>query len=692
MIRPTGIIAVIVTALLFTLIASCTSRDINNHYSLAPDVQAQLDALQTPQGVDPMFFAQLKDAFAQAMQGQGKSASVPPTGVENTPANVHFTDNGGGNFTLDWDYRNIGDYNQDGEVNVADITPLAIHFGHDPGTDGLDIVLHPSGVGKVGVGDITPLAQHFGTFCTGYRIWSDVSETGMFSTLVGQMYVNEATGGTDGWKHFAYTFSPDPQLWYRVQSWDEHGGNPGQPCMPLQISAGGNPPVINSVSPLAGGANDDVTFTANVTNAVTDWSWDFGGGATPDTSTVASPAVKLAGKGDYNASVTATNPFGSDTFNFTLSVADKWYVHQILAGASLGRAVSAASIGGDGKQCVAFSNDADGSIMYARSTAVWYPTTSSDWVYMTADSSNVYDGNLSLSVENGTWVPAILAHTGSKAELIASSTDEPASSADWAATDITTSLTADTGSLALLQGTLTASLHYDGALVNYEAITEFPAGPTDWTPLIVDASAVVNLGADAVTVQNPLNSNIYTLYRDTTSDRLLLAWVDFYDRFTPSAWTKMEIASGGAPGVWSGLAFDRVGSMLAIYSQSSPNDLIWESYGNDAPTSPADLVASSIIDISSANFSVKPGMSTGFINGQRWIVSYYDPFTYALSFSYSQFVPAAIPTIWNFETIDQPTAPDAITGGNAMIVNSGAFVVVFYGRSDGLYCAVLPLS
>jgi PKD repeat protein len=674
------------------LLAGCTSQTAGRAKTrLAPEVQAQVDALQTPQGVDPAVFTQLKNELVRQLAARDKTASGAPAGVENTPANVHFTDNGGGSFTLEWDYRNIGDYNQDGKVNVADITPLAVHFGHDPGTDGLDIVLHPSGAGKVGVGDITPLAQHFGTFCTGYRIWSDVSETGAFSTLIGQMYVNEGTGGTDGWKHFAYTFSPDPSLWYRTQSWDEHGGAPGQPCAPLQTGAVGNPPAINSVSPLSGGANDNVTFTADVTNTVADWSWDFGGGATPNTSTDASPAVMLAGKGDYSASVTATNPFGSNTFNFTVSVSDKWYVHQILAGASLGRAVSAASIGGDGKMCVAFSNDTDGSIMYARSTSFWYPTTSSDWVYMTADSSNVYDGNLSLSVENGTWVPAILAHTGSKAELISSSIDQPASGADWTATDITTSLTADTGSLALLQGTLTASIHYDGALVNYEAIAEFPAGPADWAPLIVDASPVVNLGADARTVYNPTNASIYSLYRDLTSDKLKLAWVPFSDRTTPAAWTKMEIASGGSPGIWSGMAFDRVGSMMAFYTQSTTDDMIYWAYGIDTPAIPADLALNGQVNVDPTVFDANEGLAVGFVEGDRWLSTLRAGDKSYLGIHSIPFAPATPPASATFEVIDQPLPPTTIAGGNAMVVNSGAYVIVFYGRSDGMYCAVLPL-
>ncbi len=469
----------VIATMVAVALAACTSGSMKRaDTQLTPDVQAQLAALQAPQGVDLAVFAQLKDELARQLALKGKSASTPPQGVENTPANVHFTDNGGGNFTLEWDYRNIGDYNQDKVVGVADITPLASHFGHN-NADGLDAVIDVDNNG-VGVSDVTPIAQHFGTFCTGYSIRSDVSETGSFDTIVEIMYMSEATGGTDGWKQFAYTFNPDPSLWYRVQSWDEHGGDAGQHCAPLQSGAVGTAPVINSVTPLYGGAREELTMSADVTGTVIDWSWDFGSGATPSISTEASPVITLKGMGDYNASVTATNPFGSDTFNFVISVADKWYVHQILDGPGYGRAVSAATIGSAvGKPCVAFSNDNDGSIMYARSTAIEYPAAASDWIYMVADNANVYTGEVSLSVLSS-QEPGILAFTGDKAEYISSSAIEPVSNADWSASDITASLTGNTGSLNLLQGTLTATLHYDGALVYHEANIEKipPARPT----------------------------------------------------------------------------------------------------------------------------------------------------------------------------------------------------------------------
>ncbi|HYE76774.1 MAG TPA: hypothetical protein VEI97_02200 [bacterium] len=86
------------------------------------------------------------------------------------------------------------------------------------------------------------------------------------------------------------------------------------------------PPVITSVSPLAADALRPVTFSASAQGgAVTDWSWSFGAGCTPSTSTDAAPAVRTAGAGTYNCSVTATGPGGEHTFPFTLEVSQKLF-------------------------------------------------------------------------------------------------------------------------------------------------------------------------------------------------------------------------------------------------------------------------------------------------------------------------------------------------------------------------------
>ncbi|MEO7995264.1 MAG: hypothetical protein ABI743_12770, partial [bacterium] len=82
-------------------------------------------------------------------------------------------------------------------------------------------------------------------------------------------------------------------------------------------------PVISSVSPggAVGRTDDIVMFSAVASNLPTSWSWNFGGGATPNVAVVPAPTVGLALRGAYTGSVTATNTFGTSApFNFSYSV------------------------------------------------------------------------------------------------------------------------------------------------------------------------------------------------------------------------------------------------------------------------------------------------------------------------------------------------------------------------------------
>ena len=98
--------------------------------------------------------------------------------------------------------------------------------------------------------------------------------------------------------------------------------NAGSSTVNFSLTVNVAPPEITSVSPQSGYEGDSATFNAsNNGGDATSWVWNFGGGATPNTSTDASPMVTLGSPGSYDCSVIATNASGSDTYNFTLAVA-----------------------------------------------------------------------------------------------------------------------------------------------------------------------------------------------------------------------------------------------------------------------------------------------------------------------------------------------------------------------------------
>ncbi|MCB1186516.1 hypothetical protein KDL29_05045 [bacterium] len=89
-------------------------------------------------------------------------------------------------------------------------------------------------------------------------------------------------------------------------------------------------PVIDSVSPLAGLSGDSIQMLAVTSGAsVNGYSWDFGGGATPDTSTDESPMITLGAPGVYDCSLTVDGNLDSDTFDFQLTVTTDEWVHTI---------------------------------------------------------------------------------------------------------------------------------------------------------------------------------------------------------------------------------------------------------------------------------------------------------------------------------------------------------------------------
>jgi len=132
---------------------------------------AELEALPTPEGVDASVFSGLKAALREALTAKGvsKIVSKPPTGEANRVDDLELIDNGDGTYTLTWSYRNVGDYNQDGIVNISDLTPLAVHF-NEP-ADETNEWIDGNQDGLINIQDITPLAANFFTTVEGYRLF-----------------------------------------------------------------------------------------------------------------------------------------------------------------------------------------------------------------------------------------------------------------------------------------------------------------------------------------------------------------------------------------------------------------------------------------------------------------------------------------------------------------------------------------
>ncbi len=330
------------------------------------DALAELDALVKPESVDAKVWEELKDALKEALMVEGrgliprrnspesgrrgvkhppfsqdseiqipepgwsarralKIVSTPPLGAANKVNDLTATRETNGDFTLSWHYRNIGDYNQDGVVGVSDITPLAMHYNetYDPETepDCIQAVIDGSCNGKVGVEDVTQIAQYFGSELALYAMQGADQQQGPFTQTTTVQLTDEGRG--DAKLAFAFNLGDQPAYTYWRVVPEDAEGNPGEASnvVALNVEA---PVRVLGVTPLQGLAGAEVTFTAFVAGTGPfAYEWDFGGGATPNTSTAAQPIVTLnndAVDTEYAAQVKVTGANGSATRHFTLTV------------------------------------------------------------------------------------------------------------------------------------------------------------------------------------------------------------------------------------------------------------------------------------------------------------------------------------------------------------------------------------
>lgn len=291
------------------------------------DALAQIDALPTPDGANAGDFAQLKTALAASLQASGKTkfASAIPPGNMSEVTDLSAAAGNPGEVNLHWTYKNRGDYDQNSEANVADLTPLGVNLFKttaSPDWDSKAVAADGDGNGEVNVSDITPLGSNLFGRVDGYVIESTTDLTNEASWAQVDT-VDFADGGFESgiplWKFTVSLPAPGTLTHYRVKAFN--GTDFGPPSNVASYDPG-EPPVANSVAPTTGDSGTDVQFTVDTSGGgvPTSFAWDFGGGATPNTSSDEMPTVTMGAAGTYSASVTVSNSAGSDSVNFTLTV------------------------------------------------------------------------------------------------------------------------------------------------------------------------------------------------------------------------------------------------------------------------------------------------------------------------------------------------------------------------------------
>jgi len=138
---------------------------------------AEVDACSLPPGIPPGLALQLKQALAEALRARGASeiAQAPPRGSKNAVPNLEFIPaSGGAADNLAWSFVSVGDYDQNGEVNVSDLTPLALNFGA-AGPFAFNTarsIIDGDGNNLINLADVTAIGQNYKNTVVQWQVYA----------------------------------------------------------------------------------------------------------------------------------------------------------------------------------------------------------------------------------------------------------------------------------------------------------------------------------------------------------------------------------------------------------------------------------------------------------------------------------------------------------------------------------------
>ena len=298
-------VALVVLAALAALsLTTCGGKKRNTPPTLpwlAADTEAAALQPAKPSGGDNQrtLMERLTAALEKALEArEGKVAAAAPSGEGNLIVDLYYVAGGVGGNRLVWHYRNLGDFDQNGAVGIADVTPLAIHFGETIAENPLVEVIDGDQDGAAGIGDVQAIAENYGCTVVGYIVESAAEEHGEYGE-VGSVEFTTATGGDVGWKELVFALPTGDALWYRVVPVDAEGAR-GIESLPVQFQSPSAAPKVTAVSPLTGEPDAAVRFAATVEGEEPfDYYWYFGDLGVPSSSTDAEPLVLLQDLGRH---------------------------------------------------------------------------------------------------------------------------------------------------------------------------------------------------------------------------------------------------------------------------------------------------------------------------------------------------------------------------------------------------------
>jgi hypothetical protein len=362
--------------------------------------------------------------------------------------------------------------------------------------------------------------------------------------------------------------------------------------------AAGEPPtvtaVMSSAPPCPGRSTSYVALAAP---APTAWDWKLGGGAVPDTSNDAAPAVVFADAGSYQAAVSVSNDAGSSPpYAFSIDVpapaVPSWQSHAPDTAGFIGSDCGATSVGGKpavaywdfangdlkvalaktaspaapgdwvaytlesannpgwlcsaaelgGAMVIAHRENANGDLRFARAL-VAAPASPADWQTHAVDTEGDLGGRSAIVVLNGEpWV-SYYDYTKKQVKVAHAATGTPSAQTDWAKHGVavaTGSMGQYFTSMTSLGGKLAVSFEDQGTLKVAIAKVGAPKAPQDWSVHVVDAGPGVGMQSSIAA----LDGRLAVAYRDNLAPALKLARALVAAPTAAADWNTQKVVSG----------------------------------------------------------------------------------------------------------------------------------------------------
>lgn len=245
------------------------------------------------------------------------------------------------NTALNWTYYCQGDFDQNGEVNIADLTPLGIHFGQSGPflPNSVEAVVDGDGNGEINLADLTAIGLNYGRRVTAYRIFesanaADYPAGNDSPSTIQALGSTELHAGDPTQERLRYSFTLNEigaGNFYWVRPIDgaplDAGASEGTPSNMVSDADPGNlPPVaVVAANPAVGLAPLQLRVSAaesgDPDGEIVLYEWDFNGDGLYDLTTLDSfTDLLLSEPGEHIIAVRVTDNAGATAGNGVLVV------------------------------------------------------------------------------------------------------------------------------------------------------------------------------------------------------------------------------------------------------------------------------------------------------------------------------------------------------------------------------------